>query len=309
VLFFNTRSTSAQHLFNDFDQDGLSNEEENVLGTDPYNPDTDGDGYSDYTEVMGGYDPLKPAPGDRIIPDITTSTSSEDSDTEQTTSIEQENITQKTAAKLAGMTDEAFSTNSEITLESVEELVNEAMSEANKPIELPEVSEEDIRILKQDYDDLDDDERDEREREDASQYLASVAYIMASATSSGGAQFTDESSVTNFVGNEIAAAATSYASGNYSLIEQWAKRGEEALESLREVEVPENMLDIHKQGPQIALYALSLKEVSEPDVNDPLETIANLSRMQGFLSLISNYQQTVSAKLSELDITEIPLEL
>ncbi len=45
----------------DSDNDGLSDEEEKMLGTDPQNPDTDGDGYTDGEEVRNGYSPLVPA--------------------------------------------------------------------------------------------------------------------------------------------------------------------------------------------------------------------------------------------------------
>lgn len=41
----------------DSDNDGLTDEEEIFLGTDPNNPDSDGDGYSDGEEVKNGYDP------------------------------------------------------------------------------------------------------------------------------------------------------------------------------------------------------------------------------------------------------------
>lgn len=44
----NVNSTA---ISNDIDGDGLSNEEEEILGTDPENPDTDGDGLSDREEV------------------------------------------------------------------------------------------------------------------------------------------------------------------------------------------------------------------------------------------------------------------
>lgn len=46
----------------DSDGDGLSDDEEiNIYGTDPYNPDTDGDGLTDYEEVkIYGTDPLNP---------------------------------------------------------------------------------------------------------------------------------------------------------------------------------------------------------------------------------------------------------
>lgn len=44
----------------DSDGDGLSDEEEADLGTDPNNPDTDGDGVTDGAEVDCGSDPLDP---------------------------------------------------------------------------------------------------------------------------------------------------------------------------------------------------------------------------------------------------------
>ncbi|MDD5109938.1 MAG: hypothetical protein PHI63_01830 [Patescibacteria group bacterium] len=42
----------------DTDGDGLTDQQEQMLGTDPNNPDTDGDGYSDGNEVKNGYNPL-----------------------------------------------------------------------------------------------------------------------------------------------------------------------------------------------------------------------------------------------------------
>jgi hypothetical protein len=45
---------------NDQDQDGLSDEEEKVLGTDPNKRDTDGDGLDDKDEARWKTDPLNP---------------------------------------------------------------------------------------------------------------------------------------------------------------------------------------------------------------------------------------------------------
>ncbi|MCU6361143.1 thrombospondin type 3 repeat-containing protein, partial [Enterobacter quasiroggenkampii] len=44
----------------DTDGDGLTDKEEEDLGTDPKNPDTDGDGLTDKEEVDNGTDPLDP---------------------------------------------------------------------------------------------------------------------------------------------------------------------------------------------------------------------------------------------------------
>ncbi|MBN1334509.1 MAG: hypothetical protein JXB39_00955 [Deltaproteobacteria bacterium] len=42
----------------DSDGDGLFDDEEAEIGTDPSKPDTDGDGFSDYDEVQSGTNPL-----------------------------------------------------------------------------------------------------------------------------------------------------------------------------------------------------------------------------------------------------------
>jgi len=67
TLFALAQSQTNNSLFLDSDQDGLTNQEEKMIGTDPYKADTDGDGYSDGEEVRSGYNPLKAAPGDKLV--------------------------------------------------------------------------------------------------------------------------------------------------------------------------------------------------------------------------------------------------
>jgi len=62
------QSQTSNSLFLDSDQDGLTDQEEKMIGTDPMKADTDGDGYSDGAEVQSGYNPLKPSPGDKLTP-------------------------------------------------------------------------------------------------------------------------------------------------------------------------------------------------------------------------------------------------
>ena len=52
--------TNTGTVFPDSDNDGLTDPEENLHGTDPNNPDTDGDGVSDGDEVAAGTDPTSP---------------------------------------------------------------------------------------------------------------------------------------------------------------------------------------------------------------------------------------------------------
>ena len=56
-----------QPIVKDTDGDGLSDEEEIRIGTDPYNPDSDLDGFLDGGEYLAGYNPLKPGPADKIV--------------------------------------------------------------------------------------------------------------------------------------------------------------------------------------------------------------------------------------------------
>ncbi|MEP4882961.1 Ig-like domain-containing protein, partial [Maribacter dokdonensis] len=53
-----TKSYMVDVADNDPDNDGLTNDEENNLGTDPNNPDSDGDGINDGQEVLNSTNPL-----------------------------------------------------------------------------------------------------------------------------------------------------------------------------------------------------------------------------------------------------------
>jgi len=57
----------SQILLKDRDGDGLSDEEETRLETNPFNPDSDGDGFLDGIEIKTGYNPLKAGSADKII--------------------------------------------------------------------------------------------------------------------------------------------------------------------------------------------------------------------------------------------------
>jgi hypothetical protein len=51
---------NAKYGTRDSDNDGLTDEVERLIGTDPFNPDTDGDGMNDADEIRAGRNPLGP---------------------------------------------------------------------------------------------------------------------------------------------------------------------------------------------------------------------------------------------------------
>jgi hypothetical protein len=59
-------SSFTENNPDDPDHDGLSNQDEVLWGTDPFNPDTDSDGFKDGEEVASGHNPLIPGPDDLI---------------------------------------------------------------------------------------------------------------------------------------------------------------------------------------------------------------------------------------------------
>jgi len=52
----------------DSDKDGLPDNIEKILGTNPYKADTDGDGYNDLQEIKSGYSPLIAGPAGKYTP-------------------------------------------------------------------------------------------------------------------------------------------------------------------------------------------------------------------------------------------------
>ena len=116
-LFGAVSNTAATPV--DSDKDGLTDEEEKKLGTNPTKADTDGDGFLDGQEVKEGYDPLKVAPYDKVtattdrVTNNNTNTSGSNENTNQaaTTAVliasnqndnsqNKENLTDKVAKKV-----------------------------------------------------------------------------------------------------------------------------------------------------------------------------------------------------------------
>ena len=138
---------SKSNIFLDSDQDGLSDEEEKSLGTNPRNKDTDGDGYSDGVEVKSGYDPRKPAPGDKLITE-----EKKEALPMITADAEEKNLTKKVAQKIAVLANDSTVKGEKISLDDVETLASELMiPQTSQAIQLPEIKKESLKIKKQDY--------------------------------------------------------------------------------------------------------------------------------------------------------------
>lgn len=291
---FAADTVGTKNIFQDSDQDGLSNDEEKLYGTDPFNKDTDGDGYSDGVEVESGYDPLKHAPGDKIIQENKISSGVVPSGAE--------NLTQKVSGEIAGILKTTNASGQTISLEEINTSVEKVLSGDTGEVVLPEVDIKDIKTKKSPKN-LKEKDRAEAEKKDAIEYLTVMAYLLAN-NSPQTFQTQDDfgSMLTNLSNDSLSALS----SGNMGAIDELSKRGEKMLEALKDVEVPEKMLDVHVKALKMAQYAIQLKDELKPAGSDPIGQIAVLSKAQGFLGSVISFVDEVQKKLSDYGIEGIP---
>ncbi|MDO8566377.1 MAG: hypothetical protein Q7S04_04340 [Candidatus Moranbacteria bacterium] len=290
-------TASKKNIFQDSDQDGLSNDEEKLYGTNPFNKDTDGDGYSDGIEVESGYDPLRHAPGDKIIKENKIASVPVQGETE--------NLTQKVSGEIAGILKTTNESGQAISLEAINASVEKVLGGNMEEVTLPEIDSKDIKIKKLPKN-LKEKNRVEVERKDAIEYLTVMAYLLANNTPQ---TFQTQDDLGSMLTSLSTDSLTALSSGNMDAIEQLSKRGEKMLGELKDVEVPEKMVDVHVKALKMARYAMQLKEELKPTGSDPLGQIAVLSKAQGFLGSVIGFVDEVQKKLSDYGIEEVPLNL
>ncbi|MDQ1283810.1 MAG: hypothetical protein QG620_158 [Patescibacteria group bacterium] len=288
---------TTNNIFLDSDQDGLTDAEERTYGTDPRNRDTDSDSYCDGAEVKAGYDPLKPAPGDRIVSAEITPSEKNDTVSEVLgENTENKNLTQEMAEKLSEITKEIDSENQEVTLEEIQSLIDDALNSGQKEIELPEVTKDDIQIKKQNYSGLSEEEAQERRKEDFSEYIIGVYYIFSSNSPKPITSFSDINKVMSSFTNEIIYALDSKSS---SSLDDLSQISEKSLEQLQDVEVPEELVDLHIKALKFAMYAQSLKSNIDSEQDDPLEDIVRLSKIQVYVENLMSFSTEAAMKFEE----------
>lgn len=295
---------TGKNIVEDPDQDGLTTEEERLYGTDSMNRDTDGDGYSDGVEVRGGYDPLKPAPGDKIVPDEVAAV------TPEASGVGGENLTEQVSEQIAALVQETAAGddgNAEVSLEELD-LISQSISSGNtEEIVLPEVDMDAIKVRKVSCKGLSDEKCDDKVREAVTEYLTIVSYIFANNSPE---PFGSEDEFKDISTSLVDSALSSISFGNITQLNALAENGEKVLAQIYEVEVPEEMLDVHVKAIKLAKYATTLKgELAVDPEADPMKMIASLSKVQGFLNVVVSFTTEVQSKLSEYGISEIPLDI
>ncbi len=298
-------SSSDKNIFQDSDQDGLTNEEEKTYETDPYKSDTDGDGYSDGVEVSSGYNPLKKAPGDKIVTNEET-TSVAGTSTEKTTTEDgsETNLTNEISSKVTNLINQSQTENKEIQMDDLDSIVDEISAKELTFEDLPEINKDSIEILEQNYSKLSEKARTEREKEDVTEYLTAIGYIIATNSPQSIQTEEDIQKVYSAISENINDFSnnTSSIPGYFTDL---SEKGEIMLEQIKNVEVPESMIDYHIKGMQLATYAISLKGEADKENGDPVALFFSISKASNLLSLTESLFGEIFDKLDSLGISNI----
>lgn len=307
-ITLNAQGDSGTNIFSDADDDGLSNEEEKVYGTDPNNPDTDGDSYRDGVEVTSGYDPLKPAPGDAIV------AVEGDLNAKQTREVDgvgglalDENLSQELTASLQSLATEARENGQEsISQEELDAELDRYVETSVASGELPNIDVERIHIKTQTYASLTDDERQQKIKEDALEYNVALGYIFQQKFTGELAFESPDQLYTQLVAYSDIAGTSQ---GSISYFESLAQAAISAEDFLYEIAVPESLMDFHVEALQMMRYASTIydEQANKNPEQDPLGFIVSLSRLGAIMTEVSSMQERWVEAMQEIGLTEADL--
>lgn len=292
--FLSNIGVSSSDVFHDRDQDGLTDEEEYMYGTDINNADTDGDGYRDGVEVESGYDPLVPAPGDKIFFENKIENQIESqTDPDNFTDNFFEKLEEEKKGELGMLSsyyvdpssfDNEEGTNAlnalSLTSEELQNFLDQTTETSELDFEMDLISEEDIIVLEEPTGS--DKKIRKKEKEQIEKYLTQVFYVM-----SVNKPFAIESQ--NLLAqlgvgyiNEISGAVQL---GQVSQLTDLKEKAEKTYEECLKIETPYKVKDIHIKTLSIIRYLVdNVNEEKLIDQQDPMTMALYVGKLQAALT-------------------------
>ncbi len=314
LFSFSWADENGANIFKDRDGDGLSDQEELAIGTDPDNPDSDSDGYSDGVEIKGGFDPLIPAPNDRTTslestePEVLSNqadNSSQEDQANQTTdnqeNQEETNLTEEFLSKISSQakntSEEGTSQVDSLSEDEIQSLVEETLNDFDLAEEVELIPEEELKFLPKPKGS--DEEIKKETKKQIEEYLAAVSFIAAT---NSPILIQEESELKTKMVSFFNQMALNIQSGDQEELAKLKEIGWEVFEEIKEIEAPYVLKDHHQMGLSLFKYFLEQEEDAVLKQDDPLALALLLGKIQGALSEIDNLETSFRSILDEYEI-------
>lgn len=295
---------NGKNFFQDTDQDGLSNDEEKAFGTNPDVADSDSDGYSDGVEIEGGYDPLKPAPGDRIAPESlvlgVSDSTSEDGNAQNLTA-----ITSSVVADLVEDVSTQTSGEQSLSPDEVSAALQEALNVSQEELILPEVDVDSIKVKKLPKS-LKGEKRADRDKKDVVEYFTVMGYMLAT---NSPVQMLSENDFQKAVTQIASQSTDSITRGDLAYLDILEKQGKKLYEQMKDIEVPESILELHVNAMQLALYGGELKKELGASQADPVARVYAYGKIQAFMGEMQVFFERLTETESKYEIQNVSIGL
>lgn len=218
--------------------------------------------------------------------------------TADTTSQDSNNLTKEVAQKLSTIATNSDPASQQISLETLQKNINESVSETFSESDLPEISPDSIKIKKQDYKGTSEQIKIKK-KEDVTNYMIAIYYILSSNSPK---PITSNSDVLATFNSLIFDVVSSIGTRQSAALDHIQKSGEKMLAQMQDIEVPEELIDLHIKGLKFAQYAMSIKSTISPNTDDALLDLSNLAKLEGFVEAISSFFEEAQNKFTEYGI-------
>jgi hypothetical protein len=344
TLFALAQSQNNNSLFLDSDQDGLTDQEEKMIGTDPFKADTDSDGYSDGKEVESGYNPLKPAPGDKIVPTVQSSAPAIDAQSGGATQVAAADSTsvdptaalaqlgQADTLGIDAMTDLSSDPNNpNLTNEMIGQLMQLTTNKAATDTSFadnPTFTSSDIAQMTQgalqtvdlakNMPDIQDSELnilpaitdkdlsdEELKAKQKTEIEKYLAQIAFVLASNSPFPVDQPQNLQSQLNAESSNFVSALTTGDLAKLNAYATKAQEGIDQMKKIAVPFVLKDIHKSMLQLAIYTLGLKDQVALNSTDPMKSLAAVSSLQSVAQKAMDLQKQLTQILADYGIDAI----
>lgn len=179
------------------------------------------------------------------------------------------------------------------------QIIGGSVSQKFSDDQLPTISSDDIKILKQDYKGSAAQIK-AKKKEDFTNYIVAVYYIISSSFPKPITNTDDLNSMASYLTQTL---TTAISNRNSSSLNQLSQSGQKILDQLKDVEVPQDAVDIHTKELQFAKYAIALKPSVDANAADPLTDLVNLSKIESFAEAMMSFSTDVTTKFNDYGIS------